>query len=370
MYDCHGDTPEAVRAGSVELRAVTQLAAAGGAGAESGGGGRRGSALGSAMLSSAAAVGGGGGGGGRAVAGLTVVDGWRALLGIVDGQVVCYDVHTCRPLAALPETKGAVLLSVHAASERLVVVTKKKQLLTYAWHGAGSSNNNASYRHRGNRQNNNAAAGSGAGSSSSPLVRVANEARAAEFSCVLPEMPVCVCLCGSGAESDDDDAAGAGAGAGAGGRAGEGSAAHQRSSTMTMSKSMSPAALSPAALSSFSPLLVVLGYKKHYELKDLATGRTTRLLDTDRPAVALLLPPSPVREGRRVLLSNGSKGVFVNLTTRSVVPEERLTWSAPPVDVSSQSQSLASIHEVFPVLPSCPSFLRAIHAMQRCFARE
>ena len=117
---------------------------------------------------------------------------------------------------------------------------------------------------------------------------------------------------------------------------------------MTMSKSMSPAALSPAALSpalsSFSPMLVVLGYKKHYELKDLATGRTTRLLDTDRPAVALLLPPSPVREGRRVLLSNGSKGVFVNLTTRSVVPEERLTWSAPPVDVSSQSQSLASIH--------------------------
>ena len=77
---------------------------------------------------------------------------------------------------------------------------------------------------------------------------------------------------------------------------------------------------------------MVLGYKRHYELKDLASGQTTRVLDTDRPGVALLLPASPLR-GRRVLLSSGAKGVFVNLATRSVVSEERLTWSAPPVHV-------------------------------------
>ena len=66
-----------------------------------------------------------------------MVDAWRMLLGLVDGQLVAYDVNTCRKIAELPETKGALLLSVHPTSQRVVVVTKKKQLLTYAYQGGG-----------------------------------------------------------------------------------------------------------------------------------------------------------------------------------------------------------------------------------------
>jgi|MDSY01.2.fsa_nt_gb WD40 repeat protein len=256
IYDCRRDTPDAVRSGSVELKQITQLAA--------------GSADGSRRPSITGAL--GGSSKSTAVSGLTVVDAWRMLLGLVDGQLVAYDVNTCRKIAELPETKGALLLSVHPTSQRVVVVTKKKQLLTYAYQGGPTG------------------VGIGGGYAP-PLARVPNDAPDAEFSCVLPDVPLCVCLCGSSASQGTVN------------------------SVLHLS------------------LMVVLGYKKHYELKDLASGQTTRLLDTDRPGIALLLPASPVRE-QRVLISSGSKGVFVNPLTRSVVTEERLTWSAPPVHVS------------------------------------
>ena len=90
---------------------------------------------------------------------------------------------------SLPETRGAALLSVHAPSQRVVVVTKKKQLLTFAWQGGGGDGNSGG------------GGGRGYGAPSMPLARLANDAPGAEFTCVLPDLPQCVCLCGSGAES-------------------------------------------------------------------------------------------------------------------------------------------------------------------------
>ena len=209
IYDCRRDTPDAVRSGSVELKQITQLAA--------------GSADGSRRPSITGAL--GGSSKSTAVSGLTVVDAWRMLLGLVDGQLVAYDVNTCRKIAELPETKGALLLSVHPTSQRVVVVTKKKQLLTYAYQGGPTG------------------VGIGGGYAP-PLARVPNDAPDAEFSCVLPDVPLCVCLCGSSASQGTVN------------------------SVLHLS------------------LMVVLGYKKHYELKDLASGQTTRLLDTDRPGIA------------------------------------------------------------------------------------
>ena len=84
VYSVHADTPDAVRSGSVELRQLTQLAGGGGGGGRSFAGG---------------ALGGGGGGGkAGAVAGLVVVDAWRLVLGIVDGQLAAYDARTCSPV--------------------------------------------------------------------------------------------------------------------------------------------------------------------------------------------------------------------------------------------------------------------------------
>jgi len=75
--------------------------------------------------------------------------------------------------------------------------------------------------------------------------------------------------------------------------------------------------------------VAVVGFKKGYALIDLASGNTTKLMDTDRPGICLELPATPLAPAR-VLLSSGSRGVFVNLATRTL-GDERISWSAPPL---------------------------------------
>ena len=169
----------------------------------------------------------------------------------MDSCLSAYDINTCRQLAQVADTKGAVLFAVHEASRSVTVVTKKKQLLVYGWAGGLSS--------------------------SGPLAPKGPPL-------TLPDVPSCMCCAGETA--------------------------------------------------------VVVGYKKSYSIIDLVTGATTKLIDTERPGIAVELPASPMRPAR-VLLSSGSRGVFVNLATRTV-SEERLTWTSPPLQAASRGLAAAA----------------------------
>ncbi len=64
---------------------------------------------------------------------------WRALFGIVDTCLTVYDIQTCLQLVFHQDTKGAALLAVSEAARRVVVATKAKKLLAFAWAGSLSS---------------------------------------------------------------------------------------------------------------------------------------------------------------------------------------------------------------------------------------
>eukprot|EP00752_Nemacystus_decipiens_P012161 g10780.t1 len=100
-HECRGDTTNALKAGSFECREVDSL--------------RKG-------LSSDR----------RPVLNLLAVEGWRALLGLLDGQLTAYDLYTYRPLASVPSTRGASCFCVDEA-RRLVFVANKKRLQVLAW---------------------------------------------------------------------------------------------------------------------------------------------------------------------------------------------------------------------------------------------
>eukprot|EP00903_Cladosiphon_okamuranus_P017098 g15754.t1 len=100
-HECRGDTTNALKAGSFECREVDSL--------------RKG-------LSSDR----------RPVLDLLAVEGWRALLGLLDGQLTVYDLYTYRPLASVPSTRGASCFCVDEA-RRLVFVANKKRLQVLAW---------------------------------------------------------------------------------------------------------------------------------------------------------------------------------------------------------------------------------------------
>jgi hypothetical protein len=110
MYECRSDTPAAVRSGSVELVQISQLLGARAANRDK-----------------------------TRVSSLVVVDEWRALLGVIDTCLTVYDVTTCRQLAQEAETKGVAVFAVHEPSRRVLVATKKKVLLQYAWVGGLSA---------------------------------------------------------------------------------------------------------------------------------------------------------------------------------------------------------------------------------------
>ncbi|CAM9634431.1 unnamed protein product, partial [Sphacelaria rigidula] len=95
-HECRGDTTNALKAGSFECREVDSL--------------RKG-------LSSDR----------RPVLDLLAVEGWRALLGILDGQLMAFDLYTYRPLASVPSTRGASCFCVDE-ERRLVFVANKKRL--------------------------------------------------------------------------------------------------------------------------------------------------------------------------------------------------------------------------------------------------
>ncbi|CAM9684429.1 unnamed protein product [Pylaiella littoralis] len=100
-HECRRDTTNAIKAGSFECREVDSL--------------RKG-------LSSDR----------RPVLDLLAVEGWRALLGLLDGQLTAYDLYTYRPLASVPSTRGASCFCVDEA-RRLVFVANKKRLQVLAW---------------------------------------------------------------------------------------------------------------------------------------------------------------------------------------------------------------------------------------------
>ena len=70
-------------------------------------------------------------------------------------------------------------------------------------------------------------------------------------------------------------------------------------------------------------------------------GILAKLLDTDRPSVALELPPVSGNQPR-MLLSSGSRGVFVNLHTKAPT-EERLSWTAPPIMIRLATPFLVAL---------------------------
>lgn len=67
---------------------------------------------------------------------IQAVEGWRALIAIVDGCIQAYDPNTYRTMAALSETKGVTLFAVHERSNLLCAVTKRK-VSTFGWQGQG-----------------------------------------------------------------------------------------------------------------------------------------------------------------------------------------------------------------------------------------
>ena len=57
-------------------------------------------------------------------------------MGIVDGAITAYDLHTAQMITTIAETKGCLGFAVHEKSSILVVAIKRK-LALYVWQGAG-----------------------------------------------------------------------------------------------------------------------------------------------------------------------------------------------------------------------------------------
>lgn len=55
----------------------------------------------------------------KPVQSLQVVEAWRALVGIVDGFLVAYDIYTRMPLAQIAESKGCTIYALHAPSRQV-----------------------------------------------------------------------------------------------------------------------------------------------------------------------------------------------------------------------------------------------------------
>jgi hypothetical protein len=77
---------------------------------------------------------------------------------------------------------------------------------------------------------------------------------------------------------------------------------------------------------------VVVGYKKAYMRVHLTNGSHTKVLDTDRLGICLPIPSTSTRPSR-LLLSNGNRGVFVDMQTWTI-SDESISWTAPPIQAS------------------------------------
>ncbi|CAM9493888.1 unnamed protein product, partial [Scytosiphon promiscuus] len=237
-HECRGDTINALKAGSFECRQVDTL--------------RKGVSTDR-----------------RPVLDLLAVEGWRALLGLLDGQLTAYDMYTFRPLASVPSTRGASCFCVDEA-RRLVFVANKKRLQVLAW-------------------------------------QAVSLAPRREFP--LPETPRSIALVPENADVS-------------GGLPGPKLVLSLRKEYSVMDATTG--ALSPALLLSDRDQLDASTSSMSSSVSGLGGGGSSG------HGVILPVPASSAR-GARVLLSSGSRGLLVDLVGRG--HEERLTWSAPPLSV-------------------------------------
>ncbi|CBJ28092.1 conserved unknown protein [Ectocarpus siliculosus] len=237
-HECRGDTPNALKASSFECREVDSL--------------RKG-------LSSDR----------RPVLDLLAVEAWRALLGLLDGQLTAYDMYTYRPLASVPSTRGASCFCVDE-ERRLVFVANKKRLQVLAW-------------------------------------QAVSLAPRRDFP--LPETPRSMAL----VPEDADGPAGS---------SGPKLVLALRKEYSVMDATTG--ALSPALLLSDRDQLDASASSMTSSISGLGGGGSSS------HGVILPVPASSAR-GARVLLSSGSRGLLVDLVGRG--HEERLTWTAPPLSV-------------------------------------
>jgi hypothetical protein len=253
VYECRSDTAAAIRAGSFECQLAETL--------------RRGSGSDKDK---------------RAVTGLAAVEGWRAVLGIIDGQLMAYDLHTYRPIISIAESKGATCFCFDEDAHMLYVGGKKR-LQVFSWQSVG--------------------------------VLLRREL-------ALPESPrsVATLLSESSSSSSSDD--------------GSTTASTSTSSNRVIMALKSDYYLVDTDTGALQGPLPLNG--------DAAATAAAAPYSSNSAAAAAALPPapaggiilpvarSPVR-GPRVLLSTGSRGVLLDVSGRE--QEERLTWTAPPLAV-------------------------------------
>jgi hypothetical protein len=253
VYECRSDTAAAIRAGSFECQLAETL--------------RRGS--GSSKDK-------------RAVTGLAAVEGWRAVLGIIDGQLMAYDLHTYRPIISIAESKGATCFCFDEDAHMLYVGGKKR-LQVFSWQSVG--------------------------------VLLRQEL-------ALPESPRSVATLLSDSSSSSSSSI-----------SDDGGTATSTSNSRVIMALKSDYYLIDTDTGALQGPLPLNG--------DAAATAAAAPYGSSSAAVAALPPApaggiilpvarSPVR-GPRVLLSTGSRGVLLDVSGRE--QEERLTWTAPPLAV-------------------------------------
>ncbi|CAM9220581.1 unnamed protein product, partial [Phaeothamnion confervicola] len=255
-YECRADTANAVRAGSLEGQQVETL--------------RKPSS----------------GKDKRPVTDLLAVEAWRALLGIMDGQLVAYDLYTYRPLASVPETKGCFCLCIDEGA-RMIYVANKKKLQVFAWQAVG--------------------------------VTLRREIPLSET----PRAMACVPL-----------AAGYSSSALVLALKKEYGALELASGTLTTALQLTEKEQATAAAAAATGAAIA----------GAGTTATTGAAAAGVAAGAAIIVPirAAAARGPRVLVSAGARGVLLDLSGQQQ-REERLTWGAPPLTAAATGPFLAAL---------------------------